>query len=85
MSFELFWSFALIFIACELGERASLAFGEIDHMVDQFNSYYFPSDVKKMLPIFMVMVQKPFRMAVFGGTTCGRDSLKQVSPLKILK
>lgn len=77
--FELLWSFFIIFFVNETGERASLAFNEIDEMVNLFDSYCFPSDVQKMLPIFMVMVQKPFRLVVFGSVTCGRDSFKEVS------
>ena len=76
---EIFWSLALLFITCELGERAGQRFNEIFHMVDQFNLYYFPNNMKKMLPIVMVMVQKPLRIAVFGSVTCGREAFKNVS------
>lgn len=76
---EIVCSFGSIFIACELGERASLAFDEIDQMVGQFNLYYFPPNVMKMLPIFLAMVQKTFRIGVFGSIKCGRESFKNVS------
>lgn len=85
---ETFASFALIFVACELGGRVSLgvslgvslAFTEIDYMVGQFNSYNFPPNIKKMLPISRAMVQKPFWFSVFGSITCSRKSFKKVSP-----
>lgn len=79
LMFEAFYSFALIFIACELGERANLAFREIDYLVKQFNSYNFPPCIQKMLPIFLAMTQKKFWFVVFGSITCSRESLKKVS------
>lgn len=82
---ETFYSFALIFIACELGERASLAFIEIDYMVGQFNLYNFPTVVKKMLPIFLIVVQEPFSFIVFGSLTVGRESFKKVSLVQSTK
>lgn len=75
---EGFFSFALIFIACELGERASLAFKEIDYTVGKFDLYSFPANVKKMLPIFLIVVQEPFNFVVFGSITCSRESFKKV-------
>lgn len=78
---ELFWSFALILFVCELDERASIAFSEIDHMVGQFNSYHFSHDMKKMLPIVIAMVSTPFGISAFGSVKCSRETFRKVSRL----
>lgn len=78
LAMELLWTFALIFVVCELGERASLAFREIDCMTGQLNFYDFPYKMKKILPVFMAMVSVPFNMSVFGSLTCGREPFRKV-------
>lgn len=75
---ELVWSFAVVFFVCELGERASIAFSEMEYMICQFKSYNFPYDMKKMLPIVIALVSTPFEMSAFGSLSCSRETFKKV-------
>lgn len=73
------WSFVLIFGVCEFGERLSFKFEEINDRYDQFAWYRFPSNIQCMLPVLIMVAQKPVRLCVFGKISCGRITLKTVS------
>lgn len=75
---EITWSFALIFIICEFGEKVSQAFEEIEYKFGQFDWYLFPSNICKMLPIFISIANKPVSPAVFGSISCCREAFKNV-------
>ena len=74
----MFWSFALVFIVCELGQRVSNGFDDIDSKIDQLRWYKLPKDLWRMLPILMAGSQNPARLAVFGSIKCNRESFKLV-------
>lgn len=63
----------------ELGQRGSNAFDEIADEFDKFNWYRFPNKIKRILPLIMVVTQKPVVIECFGSITCCRDVLKTVS------
>lgn len=69
---------AAVFITCELGEKMSDAFVEINFTIDQFNWYLFPIDIKRMLPIIMANAQQPVTLEFFGSISCIRDVFKKV-------
>lgn len=63
----------------ELGQRASNAFDEIADEFDNSAWYRFPNRIKRILPVIMVVIQKPVVIECFGSITCCRDVLKTVS------
>lgn len=70
---------ALVFIACEIGQRLNDAFDEINSTIIQFKWYLFPLEIKKVLPIIIGGAQQPVSLECFGSITCTREVFKQVS------
>lgn len=78
---EMFWSFALIFIYCEFGERVSTGFSELNDAINQFNWYTFPIEIQRDLPIVMIFAQEPVVVSGFGNIACVRLTFKSVSAI----
>lgn len=72
------------FFACDIGQRISNAFNEINDVIGKFDWYLFPNELQKLLPIIIHFAQLPVEMKFFGSIACNRDSLKKVRMLKIL-
>lgn len=66
LSVEMFWTFGAIFIGCELCERVSSGYSEIDDAVNQFDWYLFSPKVKRFLPMVIINTQKPIIFKCFG-------------------
>lgn len=79
LSIQLFDSFALVFGVCELGERLSETFEEINGVYDQFAWYLFPSKVQHILTTLLMFAQKPVELRIFGSISCARITFKNVS------
>lgn len=69
---------ALVMFACEIGQRMSDAFEEIDITMERFDWYLFPIEVKRMLPVIMENAQEPVTLECFGSIGCTRDVFKKV-------
>lgn len=67
-----FFSFGIVFVACEFGQRVSNAFGEINSVVGQFDWYLFSDDLQKILPIIINFAQQPVNIEFFGNISCNR-------------
>lgn len=76
---QMFWAFAILFAACELGHSVSSAFEEINSRILLFHWYKLSKDVKKFLPIIILSLQKPIGLHVFGSIVCGREDFERVS------
>lgn len=74
----LYMSYGLVFIACELCERVSDAFNQIDEVIDQLDWYKYPPDIKRMLPVIMINAQESIVIECFGSISCSRMVFKQV-------
>lgn len=72
------FTFALVFIVCELGQRMCDAFDGIGSTIDQWDWYVFSVELKRMLPMIMANLQRPVEMECFGSITCGREVFKNV-------
>lgn len=70
--------FCTVFMCCELGQRISNEFNDINGLIDQFQWYRFPNKIKRILPMTMTMAQKPVSIQCFGGFSCCRDTFKKV-------
>lgn len=71
-------TFVSVFIACELGQCASNVFCDINALIDQYQWYRFPRKTKQMLPVTMIIVQKPVSIECFGSISCCHDTFKRV-------
>lgn len=78
LSIIMFWSFFVIFGICEFGERLSGTFAEINDVYDQFVWYLFPNRAQHMLPILLIVAERPVEVRVFGSNACGRITFKNV-------
>lgn len=74
-------AFVPIFLLCELGERLTDRFNQIDNTVLQCNWYKYPKNVRKMLPIIISDTQQSFVFVGLGNIQCSRDAFKNVSHL----
>lgn len=71
-------AFAIVFVCCEFGQKLGKAFEKIDLDVGRLHWYKYPVEIWKMLPIFMVGVQEPAALRVFGSIFCARGDFKNV-------
>lgn len=77
--FELFWTFAFVFATCECGHQVQDACEAINYEIVQLNWLRFSLDLKRILLIFIIDLQQPARMKVFGSFSCGRMEFKKVT------
>lgn len=76
--FITFWSFIIIALICELGERITERFHLFNDKLNRHKWYRFPLAVQRMLLIFMCDAQQPAFVRGFGSIICTRDSFKAV-------
>lgn len=74
----------LAFIACEVGERMTTAFGEIEYVICQFDWYFLPPEIKVMLPTIIKYSQKPLKLNCFGSYSYKREVFTKVSLIDII-
>lgn len=79
MSVEVVCVFGLLFFTCETGERFKTGFDDISDEIDQFSWYAFPTEVKRLLPIIILIAQQPVAVECFGSIMCLRESFRKVS------
>lgn len=73
-------SMGLSFLACELGQRITNAFDDIDDVLRiELNWYSLPNKVRKMLPIILINTQEVVALHCFGSILCSRESFSNVS------
>lgn len=72
------YSFFMVFLVCEIGQRISNSFEKIWSKIDRFNWYLYPHDLKRALFIIMIFAQQPFDVDIFGSFACCRFSFKKV-------
>lgn len=73
------YAFGMVFMICELGQRMSNAFEEIEGVIVQFNWYLFPDKLKQMLPIILMNAQDQVAFECFGSIICSREAFRKVS------
>lgn len=71
--------FGGLFVACELSQRMSNGFDEINDEADQLNWHQFPVEIQKLLPTIMANVQQPVEIECFGSISCCRMVFIKVS------
>lgn len=76
--FYCFWAINSNFAACELGQKFSNAFSDIDNSIGQLDWYLFPFEIQKMLPMIMSYAQQSLVVQFFGSLACSREQFKKV-------
>lgn len=72
------YAFGLLFIVCEIGHQASVAFDRIWDKIDRFEWYLYPYEFIRMLPIIMIDAQQPVNLEFFGSIACSRFTFRKV-------
>lgn len=75
------YSFGFIFIVCDLGQRTSDDFDELNDETTQLDWYLFSEDIKRILLTILINLQEPVVIEIFGSITNCRDCFKKVSPI----
>lgn len=61
-----------------MGQQMSEKFNLFNTTMYQWNWYYFPADVQKMLILVFADAQEPVIVRGFADTLCARESFKKV-------
>lgn len=75
---QAFYALCIVFIACELCERLTIAYAELEQKIEQFEWYAFPIKAQRLLPILMLNAQQPITLQCFGGISTNREAFKKV-------
>lgn len=78
MVIEVFYSFVVIFITCEMGERLKSKYEDIEHMIGQLDWYLVPAEVQRILPTIIINAQKSVTFEIFASTDTSRESFQTV-------
>lgn len=68
-----------VFIACELGQRFTNAFVDVDNVLSQIRWYLLPNEMQRILPMVLIYAQEPIVVQFFGSMSCSRTQFKSVS------
>lgn len=71
-------SLLVVFLVCELGQRASDSFTKISYTIDEFDWHLFPYEIQKLLPTILIVTQKLVAQECFGSILCSRNTFKKV-------
>lgn len=52
----------MIFLYCEIGEKVTQKFDEINYEIGQFDWYSFPFELLKFMPTIMLVNQQPMQL-----------------------
>lgn len=81
MRLIVFLSAALLYITylCLFGEKVTTQFDKVNYSIDQCSWYEFPMEMQRILPMMLMMAQKPvFIEAAYLNIGCSREQLKKV-------
>lgn len=76
--YQLFWTFVLLFILCYAGEEVSATFEDVADEIYQCEWDSFPYQIRRILPIVMIVAQDPVQIKGYGGIPCSLDRYKKV-------
>lgn len=69
---------AIIFIACEIGNRLTYAFIEVSEEIDRIDYHLLPIEMRKMLPTILIYTRKSVALHGFGSIKYTRETFKKV-------
>lgn len=76
---EAFYAFGFVFVVCELCERVSQGFNDINDVFNECNYLLFPIELQRLAPIAVIFTQQPMEFNFFGRITCSRECFKLVN------
>lgn len=76
---QIAYTFGVLFIACELGQRTTLALNDCCDVINQFDWYLLPADIQRLLPIIINCAQQAVDIKCYGSVACNRETFRYVS------
>lgn len=76
---QIVYAFGVLFTACELGQRTTLALNECADVINQFDWYLLPAEIQRLLPIIINCAQQSVDIKCYGSVSCNRETFKYVS------
>lgn len=73
------YAFGDVFMICELCQRSSDRYDELNDIIGQFEWYFLPAKIQRFLPMIIMSVQEPVSFECFGSITCDRETFKRVN------
>lgn len=73
------YAFGEVFIICELCQRLTNKFDEINNAIDQVKWYRLPNKIQRILLTLLINVQQPVFIECFGSISCCRETFEKVS------
>lgn len=68
----------LVFINCELGQKITDAYEQVEITIERSDWYLFPIKTQQMLPMIIANAQQPVELECFGSMKCNREMFKNV-------
>lgn len=85
MVFYASYAFGIMMFICELGQRLSDAFEEIGVVIESFQWNLFSLQMRKLLPIILIVEQQTIDLEFFGSISGTRETFKKVKSTKQLR
>lgn len=73
------WTFAQMFIFCELGENVTDQFNQISNAIYSSDWYMFPKEIQRIIPIIAMSAQRPVIIQGFVNLKCTREASSRVN------
>lgn len=79
------FSFGLLFVYCEIGERVADNFEEINSAFCGMDWYLFPTEARRMMPIILMATRQAVQFKGYGNIPATRGTFKGVIKIEHLK
>lgn len=66
-------------VLCLTGDDVRAQFEMVNDLFDECGWYEFPLNTQKLLPMMLIMIQKPVYIQGYMNTRCTRDAFKTVN------
>lgn len=65
-------------MVCEICQRINLVYEKCYDMIGQIEWYLYPVEIQRLLPLIIMVAQRPIQIVYFGSGTCDRELIKKV-------
>lgn len=72
------YAFGTVFVICELCQRISDQYDELNDIFGQIKWYLFPMKIQRLLPLIVMSTQELVSIECFGSIACDRETSKKV-------
>lgn len=77
--FDVFCVSGSLFLACEIGQRLTDLFEDINEQLEGLNWYLFPLKMQQLLPILLINAQEEVVIGCYGAINCSRVQCQKVN------